>query len=324
MLNSIKKGIILAAGDGTRSRPLTFYMPKAMMPLGNDPMIKLISYQMINAGIRDIMVISKNDEKAKQLSEQIPDYLKKENLIRSMPEYRKEIENGKINISLGTFNQEAEKPVGTLETLKVAYNNGFLRDEPCVTMFSDSIIQSKDRNKGSFLENILLRYKGDTLVSLEFNKSQDMVRKSAAYVSQPLDDLYRLNKVVEKPSLEYLNKDPTNLSVAGGIYLLSESVQDNINKVKIGANSEYHITDLVDMEAREKAVYGYPIDTNRFKSYDVGNFRVFIKNNLEEGYREPFFTYTKNSNDAVKTILVGGIVLNGSKNDLEDMLKIIS
>ena len=62
MVNKITKGVILASGSGTRARPATYYIPKPMLPLGNLPMSKIIAYQMINAGIRDILVVSRNDK----------------------------------------------------------------------------------------------------------------------------------------------------------------------------------------------------------------------------------------------------------------------
>ena len=50
------KAMILAAGLGTRSRPLTLNTPKAMMPVGNVPIIDRIIEYLKTYGISEIMV----------------------------------------------------------------------------------------------------------------------------------------------------------------------------------------------------------------------------------------------------------------------------
>ena len=50
------KAMILAAGYGTRLRPVTYTMPKPMVPLCNQPLIGWIAESLIEAGIRDLIV----------------------------------------------------------------------------------------------------------------------------------------------------------------------------------------------------------------------------------------------------------------------------
>ena len=48
--------MILAAGFGTRLRPITYTLPKPMMPLCNQPLIGWVAESLIEAGIRDLIV----------------------------------------------------------------------------------------------------------------------------------------------------------------------------------------------------------------------------------------------------------------------------
>lgn len=55
------KGVILAGGLGTRLRPLTRVTNKHLLPVYNKPMIYYPIECLVNAGIRDIMIVTGGD-----------------------------------------------------------------------------------------------------------------------------------------------------------------------------------------------------------------------------------------------------------------------
>ena len=52
------KAVILAAGEGTRMRPLTVSRPKVMLPLANRPMLEHVVQACIQAGIREFVMVT--------------------------------------------------------------------------------------------------------------------------------------------------------------------------------------------------------------------------------------------------------------------------
>lgn len=65
------KALILAAGKGTRLRPITNYVPKPMLPLHGRPLMEWVLYPLIACGIKNFVVA------VSYLAEQIENYFGK-------------------------------------------------------------------------------------------------------------------------------------------------------------------------------------------------------------------------------------------------------
>lgn len=51
------RAVILAAGEGTRMRPLTYTKPKVMLPIANKPILEHLIAELARVGIKDIVLV---------------------------------------------------------------------------------------------------------------------------------------------------------------------------------------------------------------------------------------------------------------------------
>ena len=63
-MNKPTKAIIAAAGFGTRFLPQTKAMPKEMLPLIDKPIIQYVVEELVEAGIRDIIIVGSSNKRA--------------------------------------------------------------------------------------------------------------------------------------------------------------------------------------------------------------------------------------------------------------------
>lgn len=63
--------MILAAGKGTRLRPLTDHTPKALIAINGTPVLEIVLSRLIQAGVREVVINTHH------LAEQVVDFLKR-------------------------------------------------------------------------------------------------------------------------------------------------------------------------------------------------------------------------------------------------------
>ncbi len=67
---SISKAVLLAAGEGTRMRPLTYTRPKVMLPLANRPILEHLLLEMKEVGIYNFLfIVGYHDEQIRSYFE---------------------------------------------------------------------------------------------------------------------------------------------------------------------------------------------------------------------------------------------------------------
>jgi UTP--glucose-1-phosphate uridylyltransferase len=127
------KGVILAAGYGTRFLPVTKTIPKEMLPLVDKPSIDFIIEEFLLSGIEEILVVSSRRKKA------LEDYLDREIELESIFQTegaRAKLEKIRPPTAKFFFVRQLEM-LGTGHALLTA--RPFIGEEPFVVAYPDDL-----------------------------------------------------------------------------------------------------------------------------------------------------------------------------------------
>ncbi|MDH4248661.1 MAG: UTP--glucose-1-phosphate uridylyltransferase [Deltaproteobacteria bacterium] len=128
------KGVILAAGYGTRFLPVTKTIPKEMLPLVDLPAIELVTREMISAGIKDILIVSSRRKKP------LEDYFDRE--VELETTFREENAGEKLRsirpANVNIFFMRQQQMAGTGDALLLV--EPFVDDSPFIVAYPDDVL----------------------------------------------------------------------------------------------------------------------------------------------------------------------------------------
>jgi len=198
------KGVILAGGLGTRLHPLTKVTNKHLLPVYDKPMIYYPIQMLVNAGIRDILLVTGGNSAG--------DFLR---LLGNGQEFGLQ--------HLNYTYQEGEG--GIAAALHLA--EYFVNREPVCVVLGDNIIEKNIIAAAKAYE----KQGGGAKILLK--EVKDPQRFGVAVLEGD-----RLVKIEEKP------KDPKSPYITTGIYFYDHEVFEIIKTLKPSARGELEITDV--------------------------------------------------------------------------------
>jgi glucose-1-phosphate thymidylyltransferase len=211
------KALILAAGKGTRLRPITNSCPKHLVPVANKPVLFYGLDQIREAGITQIGIVVSAETK-----------LEIESTLTNNNSWGADIEYILQN-----------RPLGLAHAVKSA--RSFLKDDPFLLYLGDNIFQ--DGVKGLLAQ--FLSKMSDAVIALK--EVGDPRRFGVAEI----DARGFVQKVVEKPAVP-----KSNLALVGA-YVFSPEIHQAIDLIEPSKRGEYEITDAIQMYVDQgKRVFG--------------------------------------------------------------------
>ncbi len=275
MNNKVRKAVIPVAGYGTRFLPFTKAVPKPMLPILNKPALQVISEEVVNSGITDILFIVGYKKEILESHFDAAPELEKMLKEKGKDDFLKEVVYPEHMANFTYVVQEVQN--GTASAVQLAKD--FVGDEPFAVLFGDDVMFNEKRPVIGQLADVYEKY-GKTVLGCK-RVSMDVISKYASVEFDKVleDDVYNMVKVTEKPKREEAKSDLAPL----GRYVCSPKIFDIIENLKPGANGEYQFTDALDIIARSEGALAYVFDGTR---YDMGDRFGYLKANIEYGLRD--------------------------------------
>ena len=275
MNRKVRKAVIPVAGYGTRFLPFTKAVPKPMLPILNKPALQVISEEVVNSGITDILFIVGYKKEILESHFDAAPELEKMLKEKGKDDFLKEVIYPEHMANFTYVVQEVQN--GTASAVQLAKD--FVGNEPFAVLFGDDVMFNEKRPVLGQLADVYEKY-GKTVLGCK-RVSMDVISKYASVEFDKVleDDVYNMVKVTEKPKREEAKSDLAPL----GRYVCSPKIFDIIENLKPGANGEYQFTDALDIIARSEGALAYVFDGTR---YDMGDRFGYLKANIEYGLRD--------------------------------------
>jgi len=247
------KGIILAGGTGSRLYPCTKVTNKHLLPVYNKPMIYYPLFTLINAGIKDIMIISGREY---------------------VGHFTSLLGSG-VDFGVNLVYKVQEGAGGIAEALALAED--FANKEPIIEILSDNIFEDDFSQHIKDFENQTKELGGCKIFLKEVGL------KAAKRFGIAILEENKVVHVEEKP------KNPGSNLAMSGICIFDSKIFDIIKTLKRSSRGELEITDAIDYYVKSGKCYysiikGFWSDAGTFESLNRASNFIRAKEATEEDH----------------------------------------
>ncbi len=241
-MKKIKKAIIAVAGSGTRLLPATKSMPKEMLPIVDKPIIQLVVEELVEAGIQDIILVTKWDKKP------LEDHFDKSSALEDDLE-----KNGKTEL-MERIKRIADMANFIYIRQKGPYGNGtpvlsaasLVDDEPFVFAWGDDLVKSKV----SFTKQMVDDYekRGKLMIGVQEVPQKIVNRYGIVKLREGTDEI---EDIIEKPSIE---EAPSQLADFGRM-ILDQDFINILKETSLGKDNELWIVDAIKTYVKNGGIF---------------------------------------------------------------------
>ena len=233
------KGIILAGGTGSRLYPLTFGTSKQLLPVFDKPMIYYPLSVLMKAEIKDILIISSEDD---------------------LPKFKKLLGDGST-LGIKISYKAQFEPNGIAESFIIGED--FICDDNVCLILGDNIFHGDEfiSNINSAKKDLFNGYSSIFGVSVQNPENFGVIE---------FDDKNNIIDIFEKPDFAKSN------IIVSGLYFYTNDVVKFAKKLKPSERGEKEITDINNIYLSSKKLKLIRLKSN-ISWIDTGTYSSLIK-----------------------------------------------
>lgn len=234
------KALILAAGKGTRLRPVTDKVIKPLLPLRGQPTLHYVISELLVLGITEIGIVVSPDNQAQ---------------INNFIEENRSLDENFIEIIV------QEEQLGVAHA--VASARSFIGNQNFVLYLGDNLFESG-------VDQVLTEFNRNQITTIGLKQVKDPSKFGVGVVGMNGE----LTKIIEKPK-----NSPSKFAVTG-IYCFTPDIMKSIETLKLSPRGEFEITgavqDLIDnnIKVQTKIIDGWWVDTGNLQDFLIANKKI--------------------------------------------------
>lgn len=243
------KAIITDAGFVSRFLPITKSIPKAMLPLGNHPIMQLVVEECAEAGIQEIIIVATPEGKAiyedyfNNSVNRIRKLLRSQEKLDRYDSVQAVLDLPKITV----IEQDPSYPYGNGSPVASA-RKFICDDEAFVVVYSDDVVFGSSDVK-TLMQSYVEHPNAAGIIIAQEMPSEVLNKYGIIQLAD--ETAMTLQNIVEKPKVE---DAPSNLT-SYGRYLLTPEVFQYLNPKETGLDGELWTVDAITKMAVDNNVY---------------------------------------------------------------------
>ncbi len=260
----VRKAVIPAAGLGTRFLPATKSQPKEMFPIVDKPAVQYIIEEAVEAGIRDILVITGRNKSSIEEHFDKSIELELELERKGKEELQRQVQDISYLANIHFIRQK--EPMGLGHAVYCA--RSFIGNETFAVLLGDDIVQAEKPCLKQLLEAYSKYY--SPILGVQEVDLEDVSKYGIVEGSYIEDRVYKVEGLIEKPEKK---KAPSKMAIMGR-YIVTPAIFEMLRSTRPGRDGEIQLTDALKKLAIKEGMYAYVFTGTR---YDVGDKLGFLK-----------------------------------------------
>ena len=271
---SVRVGVFLVAGLGTRTLPAAKSIPKVMLPLADKPAIHYVVEEAVAAGIEQVILVTAMGNQA------VEDYFdtayRLEESLAARGKHKELAELQALKEMATVIGVRQHAPLGTGDAVRTA--RSIVGDEPFAVFLPDDVIDGEPPAIKQLID--VHETHGGEVVAVMPVPQAHVDRYGIVEGAHVATGVQRLRSLIEKPPAD---EAPSNLAIVGR-YVFTPAIFEFIDRIPEGSGGEIQITDAINMLAQEGPVFSCEFTGKR---YDMGDKVGYLSASIDLALKRP-------------------------------------